>query len=89
MAPISQREARRLQKRVARLEGILTSQRRKYGQTYPGGVNFYTLDLSGNLAAYSAIRTSRLLGHAVVVVSDEGSYEVRLCALPLPSEEIE
>lgn len=89
MAPISQREARRLQKRVERLESILSSQRRRYVQTYPGGTNFYTLDLSNNMPAYYAVKTARLLGHAVVVVSDDSSYQVRLCGLPHPDVEIE
>lgn len=89
MTAISQREARRLQKRVARLETILKSQRRQYVATYPGGVNIATLDLSGDMRTYGAIRTARLLGHAVVMVSDDGTYQVRIHALPHPSEDIE
>ena len=89
MAPISQREARRLMKRCARLEHILKSQRRQFVATYPGGVNIATLDLTADRVTYGAIRTARLLGHAVVIASEDSSYQVRIHALPHPAEPIE
>lgn len=79
---ISQREARRLRKRVHELE----YQERKRGNAWcyewPMGVNIGRVKLNGDSALVGAIRTSRLLKHAVVVSCDETGI-VNFHAMPL------
>lgn len=78
---ISQREARRLRKRVAELEGVLKAQRASWTSTYPGGVHIETVDFSSaENPALIAVSTARRLDHAVVCVNDGKS--LRLHALP-------
>jgi hypothetical protein len=81
VARISQREARRLQKRVQELERERQEQRSAWSKDYPGGVNIDTLDLKEMPSELAAIHTARLLGHAVVAV-DHGT-SVFLYALPV------
>lgn len=84
---VSQREARRLIRRVDELERILISQRRTYSQQW-AGVNISTVVYpSQDDAVPTAIRTARRLGHAVVVVGDE-TGTLRFMALPHPKEPI-
>lgn len=78
---ISQREARRLKKRVAELEGVEESRMRRWATDWPGGTEIARLDCQP--ISLSAIRTARKLRHAVVVVSDEESATVRFMALPM------
>jgi len=81
MARISQREARRLRQRVQLLEAAEMKRRRSWSMDWPGGVNVETLTLQPSSAAI--VRTARRLGHAVVVVIDNGDT-ARLMALPHP-----
>jgi hypothetical protein len=84
MAAISQREARRLQKRVAALENQISRQRKFWSQDYIG-TEIGRVALDPTNAA--AVRTARKLAHAVVVISTD-SADVRFVALPHPSESI-
>lgn len=87
MAIISQREARRLRKQVAQLQTEIKNQRRTYGQEFRG-VNIATMTYSDRDHFFPAVvRTARRLGHVVVIVGDE-SGELRLMALPHPSESV-
>jgi hypothetical protein len=81
---ISQREARRLQKRVDELEQIINDQHRSWSSSYPGGTHI------GNITPTCAdpkiqIATARRLGHAVVVINDSQGA-LMLYALPLPAQ---
>jgi hypothetical protein len=81
---ISQREARRLEKRVMALEGIITRQRKHWSQDYIGA-EIMRCSLAEPFP--SIVRTARKLGHAVVVIGD-GTAELRFVALPHPSEPV-
>ncbi len=81
MAIISQREAKRLQKRVRELEAQEERRRCVWSSDWPGGVNIATLDPSGDLKA--RIEVARKLFHAVVVTQDGGL--LRFYALPIAS----
>jgi hypothetical protein len=83
---ISQREARQLRKRVAALEVAEERRRRVWSQEWTGGVNIATA--VEDVATATAVRTARKLGHAVVVLGDDGNT-VRFMALPHPKVEIE
>jgi hypothetical protein len=80
---ISQREARRLQQQVAKLEKQLDEQLRHWSSSWPGGVHIRTLDAS---AAHHelrvAIKTARMLDHAVVCTTD--GTNIMFYGLPLP-----
>ena len=78
---ISQREARRLKKRVRVLEGILQGQRARWSGDWPGGVEIASFQDTGELVS-AEIRTARALHHAVVATVD-GNNGVRLYGLPL------
>lgn len=78
---ISQREAKRLKKRVEQLEEAEVMRRFSYASDWPGGVNITTVAVGDG--PEMAIRTARRLKHAVVcIVRDNG--EVMFYALPLP-----
>jgi len=62
---ISQREARRLRKRVDELERRDEARRRAWSGEYPGGVHIDTLTVAG--VEYVAIKTAWSLGYYVVV----------------------
>lgn len=79
---ISQREARRLRRRVQQLETAEIKRRSAWSSEYPGGVNICNILYSQDDFHAVAIRTARKLGHAVVVV--ERSGELNFMALPLP-----
>lgn len=84
MKRISQREARRLRKRVAELEGHEEHRRRAWGQEWFGGVNIVSATYPNSYDQVpTAIRTARKLGHAVIVLGDD-SGNLRFMALPLP-----
>lgn len=87
MGRISQREARRLRKRVAALEDILSQQRRVWGQEWFGGVEIAQTTWAPTDAIPVAVKTARKLGHAVVVKGDD-SGRVQFMALPLKEEAI-
>lgn len=82
MSKISQREARRLRKRVKELEEAEAKRQRRYAQDWPGGVNVATADLPTDAAV--AIRTARRLRHAVVAIADDSGNSVRFMALQHP-----
>lgn len=87
MAPISQREARRLWKRVGQLEGQIKAQRSHWGADYPGGVEITSAKWEALDAVPIAIRTARKLNHAVVCIANDNGT-VRFIALPHPSEKV-
>lgn len=78
---ISQREARRLAKRVLELERRQSAQRSMWSQEYFGGVNITSVKYDSIGSVVSAIRTARALGHAVVVIADSDGT-LRFMALP-------
>jgi hypothetical protein len=64
---ISQREARRLHKRVEELERVLRTQRNNWaGDWIPGWVHIDSLSLAGE--DWATVKTARKLGHAVIIV---------------------
>jgi hypothetical protein len=62
--PISQREARKLKKRVEELEQRERARIRRWSGDYPGGVHVQTLNLNELPAA--RLQTAALLEHALV-----------------------
>jgi hypothetical protein len=62
---ISQREARRLKRRVEQLEERERSRMRNWSSEYPGGTHIDTLTIAG--VEYVAIKTAWMLGHPVIV----------------------
>lgn len=82
---ISQREARRLRKRVSELEGAIEKQRRIWGQEYVGGVHLMPLTFSESCHLPAVVKAARKMGHAVVVTGDDGQT-LNFYALPLPKE---
>jgi len=69
---ISQREARRLRKRVIELEQQFWRMRNRWATDFgPGWVNIETLTLSD--ASYAKLSTARKLDHAVVVVMGDNN----------------
>ena len=81
---ISQREARRLRKRVTLLEALLRDQRSRSLMDYPRGVNIAS---DGRFTSQDnipvAIRTARKCGH-VVVVTERDNGDLYYYALPHP-----
>ena len=67
---ISQREARRLKKRVQELETVHTQQRRRWGSENPGGVELGHVVLSRDWFM-GRIEAARMLGHAIVITEAE------------------
>ena len=82
MARISQREARRLQKRVHELQEQEDRRRRAWSQDWFGGVEICRTKWGRDDPIPTATRTANRLKHAVVVLSDEDGT-VRFLALPL------
>lgn len=82
-AKISQREAHQLQRQVARLENQIDQQRMAYASEWPGGVSIGWIE--PGLEVFTAVKTARRLGHAVVVVPQSTTH-INLFALPLPTE---
>ena len=83
MKKISQREARRLKRRVDELEKVIKAQRNSWVSDWPGGVHIATVHLGFDAMRESAkIATARKLGHAVVATETGEKIEFR--ALPLP-----
>jgi hypothetical protein len=84
MAVISQREARRLRRRVEALEEAIRRQRRLWSQEHPGGTQIRSVE--GTPETIAVLRTAAMLRHAIVVVTDTQTHTMRFVALPLPSE---
>ena len=86
--PISQREARRLRKRVHDLE--LAEQERRYcwAQEWVGGTMLGCVQFADHLELLGRIRAARMLNHAVVVTADAASDScgIRFHALPLAKD---
>lgn len=81
---ISQREARRLRKRLGELERAELQRRNAWANGWPGGVHLGATLPSDELRG--AIKTARKLRHAVVAtVTDNGM--VQFYALPLAPQE--
>lgn len=78
---ISQTEARRLRKRVAQLEELVTYERRRYSGEWHGGTHVASIHAPDE-ALRAVVQTARALGHAVVVTTNGG--EIRFYALPHP-----
>lgn len=83
MSNISQREARRLKRRVEQLESLLRRQRNCWSLQYPGGAHIGSITNLPNVADW--VRVSRLLGHAVVAINN--GTDINLFALPHPAED--
>lgn len=79
--PITQREARRLQRRVELLEELIRSERSRYSAMWPGGVHLATINPDASL--HATVNTARVLGHAVVCTVEAG--RIKFFALPHPS----
>lgn len=76
---ISQREARRLRKRVEELERHDMARRCAYAQEWPGGVEIASMTVSVGTQP-ERIHVARKLGHAVVALTD-GASVIRFIAL--------
>jgi hypothetical protein len=78
---ISQREARKLRKRVAELEKRNEQNANAWAREYIGGVHVANATVSD--VSHAICRTARKLGHALVAVpgSDNGKYELSLFAV--------
>jgi hypothetical protein len=77
---ISQAEARRLKKRVEELEDRDRRRNNAFVRDYPGGVHLATITYGDPTEHIpTVVRTSRKLGHAVVLVDD--GHVVRLYAV--------
>lgn len=68
---ISQREARRLRRRVQELEDHQNARLRRWSSVYPGGVHINTIKMSNVEACIVA--TAVKLGHTIIV--KEGSND--------------
>ena len=80
---ISQREARRLRKRVTELESAEEYRRRAWSQEFVGGVEIARATWDDKFAHVpQAVRVARKLKHAVVCVGDDSGL-VRFVALPI------
>jgi hypothetical protein len=76
---ISQREARRLRKRVEQLEAEQIRLRSRWASDWgPGWVNIESLTLTPE--SFAKVRTARLLDHAVVILPSARTNEVLLYA---------
>jgi hypothetical protein len=81
--PISQREARALQKRVAALESAERDRRRAWSKDWPNGVHLTTVKMSEGTSAVRELHTARKLKHAVVAVPDVDTNSITLYAVRL------
>lgn len=69
MKKISQREARRMQRELARIENRVERMYNCFSSEWPGGVHVATLNMPDITAA--KLRTARRLGFAVVLTIAE------------------
>jgi hypothetical protein len=79
---ISQREARRLKRRVEALEVAERSRRSAWVSEWPGGTEIARMTVDAWSYVPVSVRTARRLGHAVVVLADTEGV-LRFMALPL------
>lgn len=80
MSRISQREARRLRKRVDELERVIREQHFSWSKDWPGGVHIGTA--TGEATNVARIKVARQLGHAVVATENGDRIEFRALQLP-------
>lgn len=80
MANITQREARRLRKRVEELERLESRRQCAWVNDYPGGVHLRTV--AAHAEDYVVVVTARKLGHACIVLPDATNM-LRIYALPM------
>lgn len=79
---ISQREARRLRKRVAELERVIDNQRNAWAADYINGTHLVTVERGIiGFEAFGMLAAARKLKHAVVI--NAHSDGVKFYALPL------
>ena len=70
---ISQREARRLRKRVEQLEDLEEQRNNAWTQAWPMGKHIGSVQLVADSFLAGAIKTSRLLNHAIVAsITEQG-----------------
>ena len=79
---ISQREARRLRRRVAELEKQERERRWAWAKEWPTGTDIGRVKLSADSKLLGSILTARKLNHAVVAAADSEG-EVYFLALSL------
>ncbi len=82
---ISQREARRLKKRVEKLEEMERDRRKAWVSDWPGGQELCNCKFDPSGIVPNSIRVARRLGHAVIALQD-GDGTVRFFALPHAKE---
>ena len=70
---ISQREAKRLRKRVAQLESILDAQKRRWNNEWPGSTVIHRLPTDA--VSLAIVATARALSHAVVVTTEDNKLK--------------
>ena len=75
---ITQREARRLKKRVAELEQIQAGQRSSWTRQYPGGVHLVNINVEGD--SKGRLEGAQMLSHPLVAKLE--GYVVRIYAIP-------
>lgn len=80
---ISQREARKLKRRVEDLECMIQRQRSTYVASYPGGVHLGVITSMMDDNTMAGVYTAQRLGHAVVATAD-GAHKFNLYAIPHP-----
>lgn len=80
MKKISQREARKLRKRVAELEKRNEQNASAWAREYIGGINVTTI--ATHDAPHAICKAVRKLGHALVAIpSDNGKFELSIYAV--------
>lgn len=80
MKKISQREARKLRKRVQELEKRNEQNANAWAREYIGGVHMDTVSVSN--VSHAICRTARRLGRALVVIpGDNGKFELSIYAV--------
>src|SRR2546422_491998 len=82
---IAQREARRLRKQVESYQRQEWERRNAWCQDWPMGTNIGSAKFTADSSLVGAIRTSRLLRHAVVVSCNDSGL-VNFHAMPLVKE---
>ena len=80
---ISQREERRLRKRVDELETVLYRQKCRWAADFPGGTHLGTISMPERGWLRGRIEAARMLNHAVVVTVPNSDNNVEFYALPL------
>jgi hypothetical protein len=85
MPQISQREARRLRRRVAELEKLDRDRLQSWTKEWPQGVDVGRTHVPADSSLIGSLLTARKLGHAVVVLPDRDG-DIYFFACPLAAE---